>query len=65
MTGLPQTGIEKCAPNAQNHYTRQTCEYTVVEIGNMWIKNAWYVAAWASEISEDALLAGTYLGTPV
>ena len=31
----------------------------------MWIKNAWYVAAWASEISEDAILARTYLGTPV
>jgi phenylpropionate dioxygenase-like ring-hydroxylating dioxygenase large terminal subunit len=31
----------------------------------MWIKNAWYVAAWASEISDDALLARTFLGTPV
>jgi len=30
----------------------------------MWIKNAWYVAAWAKDVTEDALLARTYLGEP-
>lgn len=31
----------------------------------MWIRNAWYIAAWASEIADDALLSRTLLGTPV
>lgn len=31
----------------------------------MWIKNAWYIAAWASEISEESLLSRTLLGVPV
>jgi phenylpropionate dioxygenase-like ring-hydroxylating dioxygenase large terminal subunit len=31
----------------------------------MWIKNAWYVAAWASEVAPDALLARIILGIPV
>lgn len=31
----------------------------------MWIRNAWYVAGWASEVTADALLSRTYLNTPV
>ena len=31
----------------------------------MWIKNAWYIAGWASEVSEDKLLARTFLDEPV
>lgn len=31
----------------------------------MWIKNAWYVAAWTSEISADKLLSRIFLDTPV
>lgn len=31
----------------------------------MWIRNAWYVAAWADEVTADALLNRIYLGTPV
>jgi vanillate O-demethylase monooxygenase subunit len=31
----------------------------------MWIENAWYVAAWASDIAGDALFVRTYLGVPV
>jgi vanillate O-demethylase monooxygenase subunit len=31
----------------------------------MWIKNAWYIAGWANEISSDRLLARTFLDEPV
>ncbi|MBT3552140.1 MAG: aromatic ring-hydroxylating dioxygenase subunit alpha [Rhodospirillaceae bacterium] len=31
----------------------------------MWIRNAWYIAGWASEVSSDHLLARTFLGEPV
>jgi phenylpropionate dioxygenase-like ring-hydroxylating dioxygenase large terminal subunit len=31
----------------------------------MWIKNAWYIAGWASEISRDRLLARAFLDEPV
>lgn len=31
----------------------------------MWIKNTWYIAGWASEVTADALLSRTYLNTPV
>lgn len=31
----------------------------------MWIKNAWYVAGWASELEAGKLLARTYLEQPV
>ncbi len=31
----------------------------------MWIKNAWYVAAWSEDVTSDAIFARTYLGEPV
>ncbi len=31
----------------------------------MWIKNAWYLAGWASEVSAEQLLARTFLNEPV
>lgn len=31
----------------------------------MWIRNAWYVAGWASEVASDSLLARKLLGEPV
>lgn len=31
----------------------------------MWIRNAWYVAAWANEVTNDTLLDRIYLNTPV
>lgn len=31
----------------------------------MWIKNAWYVAAWASEVKQGEPLGRTYLDTPI
>lgn len=31
----------------------------------MWIKNAWYVAAWADDVPENELFARTILGEPV
>src|SRR5271170_6886426 len=48
---------QSSSPDADEPGTLRRC--------NMFIRNCWYVAAWNHEVSADALLARTLLGTPV
>ena len=34
-------------------------------VGSIWIKNAWYVAGWSSDIKSDELLSRTFLNIPI
>src|SRR5690242_2308137 len=61
LVANPSTGCRPSAPRAEGCYRRRDCKREA----RMWVRNAWYVAAWTHDLEPGRIVARTIIDQPL